>query len=88
MQKIFNDAYKSNLALIVLDSIERLVEYAEGANIFNNYVLQNLMCLIQNIPSRPQCRLVIIGTSSNYGAMKLLEVNKIFNLKLEVPLLG
>lgn len=30
--KIFEDAYKSNLSLIILDEIERLIEYTSFGN--------------------------------------------------------
>ena len=88
INKIFNDAYKSNLSLIVIDNIDRLVEFVQAGPDFNNYVLQALLVLLKKIPSNPECKLLIIGTSSNLGAMNLLDIDKAFSLKLNIPLLN
>ena len=43
---------------------------------------------MEKIPTNPNCRLLIIGTSSNYPAMQLLDIDKSFNIKIKVPLLN
>lgn len=88
INKVFNDAYKSKLSLIVIDNIERLIEYVQAGPDFNNYVVQSLLTLIKKIPKNPECKLLIIGTSSNYPAMSLLDISKAFSLKLQIPLLN
>lgn len=88
INKIFDDAYKSKSSLIVIDNIERLIEFVQAGPDFNNHILQTLMTLIRKIPPNPECRLLIVGTSSNYPAMDLLDIVKIFSLKLEIPLLN
>lgn len=37
--KIFNDAYKSSLSCIVIDNIERLIEYVDIGPRFSNTIL-------------------------------------------------
>lgn len=37
--KIFDDAYKSNLSLIILDDIERLIEFIHIGPRFSNLIL-------------------------------------------------
>lgn len=37
--KVFDDAYKSDLSLIVLDDIERLIEYISIGSRFSNLLL-------------------------------------------------
>jgi vesicle-fusing ATPase len=69
----------------VIDNIERLIEFVHAGPDFNNHVLQTMMTLIQKIPPNPECRLLIVGTSSNYDAMDLLDIKKVFSLKLEIP---
>lgn len=69
INKVFDDAYKSKSSLIVIDNIERLIEFVHAGPDFNNHVVQTLMTLIQKIPPNPDCRLLIVGTSSNEGAM-------------------
>ena len=42
IEQIFKDAYKSNLSLIILDDIERLIDYIDMGPRFSNVVLQAL----------------------------------------------
>ena len=53
LAKVFEDAYKSPLSLIVLDDIERLLEYVSIGPRFSNVVLQALLilCLLYTSPS-------------------------------------
>jgi len=50
--------------------------------------MQSLMVLIKKIPTNPKCKLMIIGTTSNYTALNLLDMDKIFNAKIKIPLLN
>lgn len=62
--KIFEDAYKSPLSLIVLDDIERLIEFIHIGPRFSNHILQALLVLIKKKPQNPDRKLLIIGTTS------------------------
>eukprot|EP00163_Fabomonas_tropica_P023764 TRINITY_DN411_c0_g1_i1.p1 TRINITY_DN411_c0_g1~~TRINITY_DN411_c0_g1_i1.p1 ORF type:complete len:330 (+),score=75.30 TRINITY_DN411_c0_g1_i1:133-1122(+) len=62
--KVFNDAYKSPLSVIVLDDIERLIEYIRAGPRFSNTVLQALMVLIKKPPPVGR-KLLILATTSN-----------------------
>lgn len=86
--KIFNDAYKARESLIILDNIERLIEYVQTGPDYNNTLMQALLVLIKRIPTNPECRLLVVGTSSNYAALDLLDIDKVFGVKLKVPLLS
>lgn len=72
----------------MIDNIERLIEFVQAGPDFNNHILQTLMTLLQKIPQNPECRLLIVGTSSNYSAMNLLDIDKVFSLKLKIPMLN
>ena len=72
--KIFEDAYKSNLSLIILDDIERLIEYISIGQRFSNLLLQALLILIKKKPSNPERKLMIIGTTSQKDVLEALEV--------------
>ena len=50
--------------------------------------MQALMVLVKKIPENPDCRLMIIGTTSNLTAMDKLEMDKVFGVKLKIPLLS
>lgn len=62
--KVFEDAYKSNLSLIILDDIERLIEYISIGQRFSNMLLQALLTLVKKNPPNPERKLMIIGTTS------------------------
>jgi len=87
MAKIFNDAYKSKSSLIVIDNIERLIEYVKTGPDFNNSIMQTLLTLIKRTPINPDCKLMVVGTTSNLAALDLLDIDKVFSVKLKVPLL-
>ncbi|XP_016059413.1 PREDICTED: vesicle-fusing ATPase isoform X4 [Miniopterus natalensis] len=55
MKKIFDDAYKSQLSCVVVDDIERLLDYVPIGPRFSNLVLQALLVLLKKAP--PQMNL-------------------------------
>ena len=61
--KVFDDAYRSDLSAIVLDDIERLLDYVAIGPRFSNAVLQTLLVLLKKAPP-PGRRLFVIGTTS------------------------
>ena len=86
--KVFDDAYRSQEAIIVIDNIERLIEYVSYGPRFSNHVLQALMILIKKIPEREDGKLLIIGTTSKNYVLKDLEIVTLFDIVLKVQLLG
>lgn len=50
--------------------------------------MQAMLTLIKRIPSNPECKLMVVGTTSNYAALDLLDIDKAFKAKINVPLLG
>ena len=84
LAKLFDDAYKSPLSLIVLDDIERLLEYVSIGPRFSNVVLQALFVLLKRQP--PQGRkLLVIGTTSLPLVFEEIGLNAAFNVSLHVP---
>ena len=75
--KIFEDAYKSPLSLIILDSIERLLEYVAVGPRFSQAVLQTLLVLVNRIPPSANRKLLIIGTSSRASLLESLEITQV-----------
>lgn len=58
--KVFEDAYRSPLSVVILDDIERLLEYVAIGPRFSNIILQALLVLTKRIPT-PGHKLLIIG---------------------------
>lgn len=83
--KIFEDAYKSPLSLIVLDDVERLLEFVHIGPRFSNAVLQALLVLIKKKPPNADRKVLIIGTTSMKSILSELEVISCFNTVLHVP---
>mmetsp|Transcript_20353 Transcript_20353/g.19331 ORF Transcript_20353/g.19331 Transcript_20353/m.19331 type:complete len:140 (+) Transcript_20353:465-884(+) len=85
--KIFDDAYKSPMSIIVLDDIERLIEFIHIGPRFSNAILQTLLVLIKKKPQNPERKLMIIGTTNMKHILKEMEVVDCFNTCLEIPCL-
>ena len=70
-----------------MDNIERLIEFVKvGSHVdFNSRILETLKTLLMKKPTNIESRLLIIGTTSNYDALQLFNMEKFFNLKLSVP---
>mmetsp|Transcript_15169 Transcript_15169/g.20934 ORF Transcript_15169/g.20934 Transcript_15169/m.20934 type:complete len:724 (+) Transcript_15169:78-2249(+) len=84
IHKVFEDAYKSPLSVIVLDELERLLEYAAIGPYFSNSVLQTLLVLLKKQPPEGR-RLLVLATTSSIQVMEMLELALAFNVVLTVP---
>ncbi|KAH9561660.1 hypothetical protein CY35_05G034200 [Sphagnum magellanicum] len=86
--KVFDDAYKSPLSIIILDDIERLVEYVPLGPCVSGSILGTILHLLQKIPPQGS-KLLVIGTSSiileHLESMKLLHA---FDVHHNVPALN
>jgi len=82
--KIFEDAYKSPLSCIVVDDIERLLDYVRIGPRFSNMILQTLLVLLKKEPPKGR-RLLILATSSNKRVLEEMEFMESFNAVLRVP---
>lgn len=82
--KIFEDAYRSTLSCIVVDDIERLLEYVNVGPRFSNVILQLLSVLFKKQPPKGK-KLLIFCTSSSRQVLEDLGMLSIFTSKLHVP---
>ncbi|KAI3675396.1 hypothetical protein L1987_84986 [Smallanthus sonchifolius] len=67
--KVFEDAYKSTLSIIVLDDIERLLEYVAIGPRFSNLISQTLMVLLKRLPPKGK-NMLVIGTTSEVSFLE------------------
>ena len=72
--EIFNQGYKSESFVLILDSVEKLIEYSKLGNIYNNKVLQTIYTILTKIIELNK-KVVILLTSSNDFLMDTLELN-------------
>ena len=84
IQRIFEDAYKSPLSVIVIDNIERILGWASIGPRFENAVLQALMVLVQKLPPKGR-RLLILATTRERAVLDQLGLYALFNADIAVP---
>ncbi|CAG5130718.1 unnamed protein product [Candidula unifasciata] len=77
IKKIFDDAYKSPLSCIVMDDIERLLDYVPVGPRFSNLVLQAMLVLLKKNPPQGH-KLLIIGTTSRKDVLRDFEMLPLF----------
>ena len=75
---------QSPLSAIVLDDVERLLEYVAIGPRFSNVVLQTLLVLLKKPPPLGR-RLFVIGTTSLGLVMQEMDMAAAFNVALNVP---
>jgi vesicle-fusing ATPase len=88
ISQVFEDAYKTELAMILIDDVERLLEYANinSSVKFSNMVLQALMVLLKRRPPS-HCRLMVVVTTSVLDQMQLLHLDSVFYSIVGLPML-
>ncbi|KAK1290116.1 Vesicle-fusing ATPase [Acorus calamus] len=82
--KVFEDAYKSQLSIIILDDIERLLEYVDVGPRFSNLISQTLLVLLKRLPPKGK-NLLVIGTTSAVVVLDSLGFHDAFAVKYHVP---
>ncbi|XP_021342424.1 vesicle-fusing ATPase-like isoform X2 [Mizuhopecten yessoensis] len=83
IKKIFDDAYKSPLSCVIIDDIERLLDYVPIGPRFSNLVLQALLVLLK-IPPPHGRKLLVIGTTSRKDVLKEMEMASTFSAIVHV----
>ena len=84
--KIFSDAYKSPLSVVVIDSIERILEWVPIGPRFSNPILQTLITCLRKQPPSGR-RLLILATTGERSVLQQLEMFGHFNSDVSVPTL-
>ncbi|XP_042253429.1 vesicle-fusing ATPase-like [Thunnus maccoyii] len=84
IKKIFEDAYKSQLSCVVVDDIERLLDFVPIGPRFSNLVLQALLVLLKKPPPKGR-KLLIIGTTSRKDVLQEMEMLDAFSTTIHIP---
>ncbi|USP75209.1 uncharacterized protein yc1106_02483 [Curvularia clavata] len=84
LDKTFRDAYKSPLSIIVIDSIELLLDWVPIGPRFSNTVLAALKVLLKKQPPKDR-RLLIFATTTARSVLTQLELYSRFNAEIAVP---
>ncbi|KAK8966168.1 Vesicle-fusing ATPase [Platanthera guangdongensis] len=62
ISKVFEDAYKSQLSMIILDDIERMMDYSSIGQRFSILTFQTLLSLLKKLPPKGN-KLFVIATT-------------------------
>ncbi|XP_042508745.1 vesicle-fusing ATPase-like [Macadamia integrifolia] len=84
--KVFEDAYKSPLSIIILDDIERLLEYVAIGPRFSNVICQTLLVLLKRPPPKGK-NMLLIGTTSEVDFLDSVGFCDAFSITYNVPTL-
>ncbi|KAG8040053.1 hypothetical protein G9C98_001169 [Cotesia typhae] len=84
IRKFFDDAYRSQLSCILVDNIERLLDYGPIGPRYSNLTLQALLVLLKKQPP-PGKKLLVLCTTSNRKILEDMELISAFNTVLHVP---
>ncbi|RKP35098.1 P-loop containing nucleoside triphosphate hydrolase protein [Dimargaris cristalligena] len=84
INKVFTDAYKSPLSVIIVDDIERLLDWVPIGPRFSNGILQALMVLLKK-PPPPGRRLLILATTNQKAVLGEMGMLDIFNSEIRIP---
>ena len=83
IRKIFDDAYRSSMSCVIVDNIERLLDYGPIGPRYSNLTLQALLVLLKKGPPRGK-RLLVICTSSRREVLQQMEMLSAFTEVLHV----
>ncbi|KAJ5989186.1 hypothetical protein N7481_004396 [Penicillium waksmanii] len=84
ISRIFDSAYKSRTSIVVVDNIERIIDWVPIGPRFSNSVLQALMVFLRKQPTHGR-RLLILATTTERALMKQLDIYNSFNSDIMVP---
>lgn len=84
ISRIFDSAYKSNTSIVVIDNIERIIDWVPIGPRFSNSVLQTLMVFLRKQPTHGR-RLLVLATTTERALMKQLDIFNSFNSDILVP---
>lgn len=80
----FRDAYKSPLNILVIDSLETLVDWVPIGPRFSNNILQVLKVALKRKPPQDR-RLLLMTTTSTYSVLQQMDILSCFDSEIAVP---
>ena len=81
----FEDGYKSPYSIIILDNLEKLIEYIRIGPRFSQLLLNTLSVYIKKLPPKKGKKMFIIGTTSMSSQMEDLGLVQCFDRRVQMP---
>lgn len=86
IRRMFDDAYKSPLSCLIIDDIERLIDYSPVGSRYSNLVLQALLVLLKKQPPKGK-NLLVLCTTSEKDILEQLKLPAVFTKRIHCSLL-
>jgi vesicle-fusing ATPase len=86
LHEAFEDAYKSSQSLLILDDVERMIEYVPIGPRFSNSVLQALLVLLRRVPPKDGRRLLVMVTSAEEAFLRDVGMLATFTVLERLPM--
>jgi len=83
IRKFFDDAYRSELSCLLVDNVERLLDYGAIGPRYSNIVLQALLVLLTKKPPKGR-KLLVLCTTSRKEVLKDMEMLSTFTTVLHI----
>lgn len=87
LKKAFEDAKRSKLSVLLIDNLERLIDYHPVGPRYSNLVIQALLVLL-NAPPPQGHRLLVLATSSDRSFLRDMGLMDVFGSVIDVPKLS
>eukprot|EP01088_Endostelium_zonatum_P021071 TRINITY_DN8087_c0_g1_i1.p1 TRINITY_DN8087_c0_g1~~TRINITY_DN8087_c0_g1_i1.p1 ORF type:complete len:813 (-),score=222.69 TRINITY_DN8087_c0_g1_i1:32-2470(-) len=84
IHKVFEDAYRSAQSVIVIDDVERILDYVPIGSRFSNSVLQTLLVMLKRPPPVGK-KLIVFVTTSQRNVLEAMGFMDVFDAVLRVP---
>eukprot|EP01113_Clastostelium_recurvatum_P046071 TRINITY_DN801_c0_g1_i2.p1 TRINITY_DN801_c0_g1~~TRINITY_DN801_c0_g1_i2.p1 ORF type:complete len:747 (+),score=261.83 TRINITY_DN801_c0_g1_i2:131-2371(+) len=85
--KVFEDSYRSPMSVIVVDDVERLLEFVPIGPRFSNAILQTLLVLFKKAPPHGR-KLLVLATTSNKRVLADMDFLEGLGATIQVPMIS
>jgi len=83
---VFEEAYRCAYSVVIIDDIERILDYTAVGPRFSNAILQALLVLVKKPPPKEHRKLLVLGTTSAPDVMRELGLFDAFDFQVDIPL--
>jgi vesicle-fusing ATPase len=81
---VFSQCQKSESSILILDNMERIIEWSSMGSRFNNQILQTIMTLLRS-QMKKKSRMIVLCTSNKKEVLEDLELFDLFDNHYEYP---
>jgi len=83
---VFEEAYRCAHSVVIIDDIERILDFTAVGPRFSNAILQAILVLVKKPPPKENRKLLVLGTTSAPDVMRELGLYDAFDFQVDIPL--